>query len=155
MSIGIIVYSETGNTYSVATEIKNKLTKKGHNVTIEQIELKKNSLPKKKDIILKKAPKIEQYDVVIFGSPVHAFTLAPAFKIYLDQIESLKYKKIACYVTQHLPYSWLGGNNAIQKMLKITKTKGAIILRTEVINWSNKKREQMIEQLASSFSSIL
>ncbi len=37
MKIGIIVYSQTGNTFSVAEKLKAKLTAAGHNVNIERL----------------------------------------------------------------------------------------------------------------------
>ncbi|MDF2592532.1 MAG: hypothetical protein K0S75_1998, partial [Clostridia bacterium] len=37
MKIGIIVYSHTGNTFSVAQRLEEKLTAEGHSVKIEKV----------------------------------------------------------------------------------------------------------------------
>ena len=39
MNIGIILYSETGNTYSVSQKLKEKLIKAGHSVNIERLKV--------------------------------------------------------------------------------------------------------------------
>jgi hypothetical protein len=39
MNIGIIVHSETGNTHSVATTLKEKLAAAGHTVSIERLKV--------------------------------------------------------------------------------------------------------------------
>jgi len=48
VNIGIIVYSETGNTYSVAQKIKDSISDSGHNIVVKKLEtIEKNK--KKKD----------------------------------------------------------------------------------------------------------
>ncbi|MGA1873758.1 MAG: hypothetical protein ACMUHY_08805, partial [Thermoplasmatota archaeon] len=42
MRIGIILYSQTGNTLSVAERIRDRLTKKGHTVKIDKVLIKGN-----------------------------------------------------------------------------------------------------------------
>jgi flavodoxin len=42
MKVGIILFSETGNTYSVAKKIKEHI--KSKDVTIEKIEVERNSM---------------------------------------------------------------------------------------------------------------
>lgn len=39
MKVGIVVYSQTGNTLSVATKLKEKLAAAGHSVALEQVKL--------------------------------------------------------------------------------------------------------------------
>ena len=50
MNIGIILYSETGNTYFVSQKIKEKLIKVGHSVNIERLKVIGKVNPRKKDI---------------------------------------------------------------------------------------------------------
>ena len=38
MNIGIIVYSQTGNTLSVAKKLEEKLSLAGHSATLEQVK---------------------------------------------------------------------------------------------------------------------
>jgi len=39
MNIGIIVYSQTGNTLSVAKKLEEKLSLAGHSATLEQVKV--------------------------------------------------------------------------------------------------------------------
>ena len=39
MKIGIVVYSQTGNTYQVAEKLQETLSDKGHSVNIERINV--------------------------------------------------------------------------------------------------------------------
>jgi hypothetical protein len=74
---------------------------------------------------------------------------------YLNNFESLQGKKVACFVTQFFPYPWMGGNNAIKQMSGLCEKKGAIISGTGVVNWKNKRRENMIEDVVEKFSKLV
>lgn len=154
MKVGIILYSQTGNTLSVAEKLKESISKK-HHVTIERIEVEDKSIPRKNPFKLKTLPSIDNYDILIFGSLVEAFSLSPVTKDYLKQINSLKDKKVLLYVTEHFPKPWLGGNHAIKQMKKIVERKDGNILDTKVINWGSNKREDMINDLVIKFSNYL
>lgn len=145
MKIGIIVYSQTGNTFSVASKLYEELKKTSNKVSLMRVEatrdLKQNVLE------LTKEPKINQYDVIIFASFVEAFTLCPVMKNYLENIETMKGKKVFSFVTQFLPYKWLGGTRAVNQMKNICEQKDATIIESGVINWKNKRREDRINDL--------
>lgn len=151
MKIGIIIYSQTGNTLSVAESIKSKLLK--YNVTIERIGLVDSTIPRKEPFKLKTIPDVNSYDVIIFGSLVEAFSLSPVMKEYIKQIKSLKGKKVFGFVTEYFPYAWMGGNNAIKQMKELCKKLDTNILETYVINWKNKKRLDIIEDVSNSIAS--
>ncbi len=138
MEIGIIVYSKTGNTYSVAEKLQKKLKADGHSVELEEVKPGEN-------ITFENKPEIDAYDAVIFGSPVHAFSLAPAMKEYLNQIQSLEGKKVACYVTKGLPFKSTGGKQAISQMTEIIQSKGGNILGTDILVWKGGKLENIIK----------
>ena len=140
MNIGIILYSETGNTYSVCQKLKEKLVKTGHSVNIERLKVVGKAKRPTKDIQLESLPDIEPYDALVFGSPVQAF--------------SLKDKKVAFLVTQYFPFPWLGGNHAIGQMKKICESKGATIRGTAVVNWSKPSREKQISEIVEKLSKL-
>jgi flavodoxin len=119
MKIGIIVYSQTGNTSSVALKIQEALIKNGHSVDIEKIEAIRDEKQPALNIKLTKTPNVEKYDGIIFATFVEAFCLCPVMDKYLKQLKSLKDKKVALFVTQFFPYPWMGGNHAIKQMKKI------------------------------------
>jgi flavodoxin len=150
MKIGIIVYSQTGNTLSVAEKLNEKIKK---DVIIERVEIKEKV--RKDAFTLKTKPDISKYDVIVFGTFVEAFSLNPVMKEYLKQLSSLQNKKVLLFVTQQLPYPWMGGNHTIKQISKIVNEKQGDIIKTGVINWSNKKREQMITNLVEEFSRVI
>ena len=151
MKIGIIVYSHTGNTNTVAEKIKEELITGGHSAEIERIEAEGEIKPGMKDIAFKSLPETDKYDAIIFGSPVQAFSLNPAMKSYLDQLDSLKGKMIACFVTKRLPGHFTGGNQAIRAMKVACKEKGGTVKQTAVVVWSG-SREETMKDIAQKIS---
>jgi len=150
MKIGIFVHSKTGNTYSVAQKLKDKLLSLRHFVAVEKIIAEDDDQPDASKIVLKSAPGTQGYDVLILGAPVRAFSLSPVMRSYLTGIESLEGVRVFCFVTQQLPYPWLGGNRSIRQMRELLSAKGALILGSGMINWSGKKREDQIDSLVQS-----
>ena len=154
MNIGIILYSETGNTYSVSQKLKEKLVKAEHSVNIERLKVIGKAKPGTKDIKFETLPDNDSYDALVFGSPVQAFSLSSAMTVYLSQIKSLQDKKIAFLVTQFFPFAWLGGNRAIGQMKKICESKGAAVCGTAVVNWSKPNREKQITEVVEKLSKL-
>lgn len=154
MKIGIIVFSKTGNTYSTANKLMEKLSQKGHSIKLEKLEPKGEVHPGIKNLELQNIPDVKNYDAVIFGSPVWAFSLSPVLKTYMNMIPSLENKKVICFVTKGLPFNWTGGNNSISQMIKICKSKGAKPLATGIITWLKKSDEQ-IDKLINNILQIL
>lgn len=155
MKIGMIIYSQTGNTESVANKLRDRLIKKGPKVSVEKIIVNRDMKNPNKPIEFIKTPKLEGYDTIIFGSPVEAFSLCPVMLKYLENIEPLDNKNIFCYVTQYFPYPWMGGNHAIKQMKELCLKKGGNISDTGVINWKNKKRDDIIEEVIDNFCKSL
>ncbi len=153
MKIGIIVHSYTGNTYEVAKKLEEKLKGAGKDVEIQRVKMVGGDEPKGKDIEFENPPEVDKYDALIFGSPVHAFSLAVAMRTYLEQIPSLQDKKIALFVTKNLRFEWTGGTRAIGQMKKICQAKGGMIFGTGIVVW-NKQRNKKIAELAEEFSRL-
>jgi flavodoxin len=152
MKIGIIIYSQTGNTKSVAVRIKNELVIKGHSAEIVQLLLDGEYKPGDRNIKLKSIPELSCYDALIFGSPVNAFSLSPAMTEYLKKMNYPGNKKTSCFVTQHFPYAWMGGNRALGTMKSLLEKKNCIVSEIGVINWSNKKREIMTDEVVKKIT---
>jgi len=154
MKIGIIVFSQTENSYSVALKLKDKLVESGHEVEVERVVPVGDVPPRAKVVEFQNEPEVSEYDAIVFGSPVHAFTLAPAMNAYLEQISSLEDKKIACFVTKGLPFNWTGGNRAIGIMKKISESKGGTVVGTDIVIWRgdvDKKIEDLIRKFSVLF----
>lgn len=151
MNIGIIVFSVTGNTLSVAQKLQESLAAKGFTATLERITGTKEK-PDFKDNSLKDAPDPSPYDTILFGSPVWAATLPPVMKAYLSQLPSLNGKKAGCFVTHSFPQAWMGGNHTAHKMKSFCESKGASVFAEGVVNWSGKNREQQIAALIETLT---
>jgi len=128
MKIGIIVYSQTGNTLSVAEKLKEKLAIVGGRKSGDRT------------FQLETRPDVAQYDALVFGAAVEAFSLSPVLATYLRGISSLDSKRVACLVTQFFPYPWMGGIRAIRQMRELCESKGATVCGTAVVNWVGFRR---------------
>lgn len=153
MKIGIIVHSVTNNTYSVAQKLHDRLIEAGNEVEIQRVSMVGGDKPEGKNIELENPPDVSQYDALIFGGPVHAFSLAPAMRVYLEQMSSVQDKKIALFVTKGLRFDWTGGTRAIGQMKKACQSKGGIIMGTGIIVW-NKQRDKKIAEVVEKFSKL-
>jgi flavodoxin len=149
MKVGIIVYSQTGNTMSVAEKLEKSIKALGHPVEILKVEVENQNTPSK----LKTAPDVSPFDVLVFASFVQAFTLTPAMKSYLSQISSLTNKKVYCFITQHLKKTWLGGNRALRQIHGVCKKKGGEVLWSGLVNWSGDRKNEQIDAIVAGISS--
>ena len=154
MKIGIIVYSHTGNTFSVAKRLEEKLAAAGHDVKIEKLTVANDNEMDAGKIQLNNIPKVNEYEAIIFGSPVRGFSLSAAMNAYLSQLATLKEKNVFCYVTQAFPFPSMGGNRAIGQMKKICELKGVKVNSTGIVNWSNLRREKMIADVIEKASGL-
>lgn len=94
------------------------------------------------------------FDGIIFGSPVHAFSLAPDMEAFMGMLPALKGKAIACFVTQAFPFPWMGGIRAIRQMTKLCRVRGATVSATGVVNWGRKCRERLVKRTVERIASI-
>ena len=154
MKIGIIVYSQTGNSQSVAEKLKDRLTEKGHTAEVEQVVPAGEVSPGTKEVHFKSKPDVEAYEALVFGSPVQAFSLAAAMKAYMMQIGSLKDKKTACFITKQLPGNWTGGKKALKQLRKFCEARGGTIAASGIIIWSSKEKERMINEAVDKLSAL-
>ena len=147
MNIGIVVYSQTGNTLSVAEKLKDKLVSAGHAAAIERLapvlENPKDPLSFRFDAL----PDLAGYDALVFAAPVQGFSLSPVMAAYLPLIPGLAGKKAACFVTKQLASAWTGGNKALAQMTKAVEDKGGTVCGTGMIMWSSKQREKDLEEM--------
>ena len=155
MKTGIIVYSQTGNTLSVAEKLKEKLAAAGHSAEIEQVTIAGGRKSGDRAFQLETRPDVAQYDALIFGSAVEAFSLSAVLATYLRGIGSLEGKKVACLVTQSFPYPWMGGNRAIRQMRRICESKGATVRGSAIVNWAKCRRAKTTAQAIEGLTRAL
>jgi NAD(P)H dehydrogenase (quinone) len=154
MKIGIIVHSQTGNTYSVAEKLKDKLTAAGHTVNIERITSADGKQADPNKIRIEKLPDPGAYDALVLASPVQAFSLAPTMKAYMTQLPPLNGKKIACFVTKGLPFDSTGGNQAISYMKKSCESRGGTVVGTGIVAWRGADLDKKVADLVDKLSAL-
>lgn len=152
MNIGIIVYSQTGNTLEVCEKLRERLIGDGNSVELERVTVVGERTPKTKTFELEVQPNVSAYDAIVFASYVEAFSLCQVMARYLKGIDSLQGKAVACLVTQQFPYPWMGGKHAISQMKKVCVSKGATIRASGIVNWAASKREKTIAAAVSQLS---
>lgn len=151
MKIGFIFYSESGHTLSVLNQLEKVYKNKGH--FVEKISLYEGYDIKKR--ILTYFPKANEYDLVLFASPVQAFSLAIPMVQYLEHVELKKEQKIQLLLTQHFKRACFGGNRALRQMKKAIQGYNPVILCEGIVHWSSKERELQIEQIIAQFGSAM
>lgn len=147
MKIGIIVFSKTNNTFLVGERLKIALEEKGLDVEIQRIIPENDDPGVKPPIVFTNKPDVSPYDMVIFGSPVWAFSLAVVMKEYLEQISSLEGKMVFSFVTKQLASKLTGGTKANREIKSAVVSKNGIVKKSFMISWKNKKREIEISNL--------
>jgi flavodoxin len=150
MKVGIIVYSQTGNTYQVAEKLERQISSSGHNVKLDRITIE--GKPSGTNIKIDNRPEVGPYDIIIFGAPVQGFSLAVVMKKYLEEIGDLKGKRVHLFTTKGMSNKWSGGNGTIKKMTKLTELKGAKVGETGIIFWKEKHRERMTNEVIARIS---
>jgi flavodoxin len=151
MNIGIIVYSRTGHTLSVATKLKEKLSAAGHAVTLERLEAIGPVSLSATSAELKTKPAIGAYEALVFGSPAQGGMPAPPMTSYLEQVASLEGKKVACLATHFFPRGW-GGNQTLAQMKAVCESKGATVCGSGSVGWLRLGRKQEIARVVDSLA---
>jgi NAD(P)H dehydrogenase (quinone) len=148
MKTKIVYYSKTGNTESVAKRMATVL-----NADIERIYAVSDD-PNIYNVELMLIPDIKDAHHVIFGSPVHGFSLSKIMNAYLNQLPDLDGKIIDLFITHFFPYAWMGGTRSLKQMKGIIEYKGGTVRHMVSINWKNKKREVDIMNMISTFKDV-
>jgi len=155
MNIGIMVFSKTGNTLSVAEKLRETLLEKGHKAVLEQVTASNDVEMNPKKVVLSNSPSTQGYDMLVFAAPVNGFRLAAVMKAYLQGLPSLEGKLLAGFVTQAFPFPWMGGKQAINGMEKLVKAKGGELSQTGVVNWMFAgKRKALIAETVEKIAAI-
>jgi hypothetical protein len=153
ISIGIIVYSQTGHTLSVARTLEQKLAALGHTASLQQIETRGEANPSDPSGELKTLPVVDGHDALVFGSPVWGGVPAWPTTHYLDTIASLRDRPAAILVTGALPAA-IGRNQTIAKLTEILEAKGASVLGYGSVCWFSPRRSRQITEQIHHVSAL-
>lgn len=152
MKIGIIVYSQTGNTFSVAQQLKEKLAAARHAVNIERLTTAGGETDPGKAKI-EKFPDLGGYDALVFAGPVQGFSLSRVMAGYMKQLPALNGKKVAVFVTKGLPLNVTGGSKAIEQLTKEAEAHGGKVVASGIVHWGKREQEipAVLAKLGSAF----
>jgi len=153
MNIGIIVYSLTNHTLTVAARLKEKLTADGHTVALERVETIGPPKPQFENAELKTKPVTDAYDALVFACPVRGGTIPSPMKRYLEQIPSLRDKTVACLVTHFFRREW-GANQVLAALREICESKGATVCGVGDVRWFSLRRKKQIARVVEALSGL-
>jgi menaquinone-dependent protoporphyrinogen IX oxidase len=156
MRIGIIVYSQTGNTRSVVDRLADRLDGMGHSTEIRPITVSGSVQNGMFDLVERPAP--DGCDAYVFAAQVQGFALSRVMKRYMTELVVQLPAPVAIVVTEQLPKPWMGGNRAV-KAVKAMQGRleqlDADIRGSTIVRWARPDREEQIvagvEKIASLF----
>jgi hypothetical protein len=149
MNVGVVVYSLTGNTFSVAEALRSTLATAGHTVSFQTIKAQNEDPNFNGPVVLTQVPSLAGLDALVLGGPVRGFSTAPIVKAYLEQSPDLKGLPVFLFVTHHFPLAFLGGNSAIGMTRKLIEAKHGRVIGSGVVNWSSKHRADNIKSVCA------
>ena len=153
MKIGIVVYSQTGNTLAVAEKLREKLNASGHQAAIERITLASD--PKDmRNIRFNALPDLAGYEAFVFAAPVQAFQLCAAMRAYLHKMPELKGGKAAVLVTKAWTSAWTGANGAMKAISSAIEAKGGKACGAGFVGWGSKQRDKDIGALTDKLAGL-
>jgi flavodoxin len=154
VNIGIIVHSRTGHTLSVAEKLREKLSARGHVAVLEQLETAGPVELSAAVATLRTTPAIDTYDALVLGSPVNGGRMSAAMNSYIDQIPSLRGKKVVLLLTHFFFPAW-GANQTIEQMRRICEQKGAPVCGSGCVRWSSLRRRRQISMAVDALANCL
>lgn len=154
VKIGIIVYSMTGHTLSVATRLQEALSAAGHDVHLEPLRVAGPVSLGAADAPLETVPEIAPYDALVLACPVRGGMPAPPMASFLEQITSLEEKRVACLVTGVFPAGW-GRNQTLAQVAETCASKGAAVCGSASVWWWSLRRRKQIAAAVDDLAGCL
>jgi multimeric flavodoxin WrbA len=154
MRIGIIVYSRSGHTLSVARKLEERLAVDGHDVTLEQLETVEPLDLSATTAALKNHPPSDRHDALVLGSPVNGGRMSAPMRSFLDQVPSLDGKRVAMLLTHFFPRAW-GANQTIEEMTEVCESKGANVVGSGGVRWTSLRRRRRVAETVEDLSDLV
>jgi flavodoxin len=148
MNILIVFYSFSGNTRRAGNFLKEKFKSAGNSADCLDLRLQQEAgtfakqcwqtLSKKKVKLVACNYDVSSYDMVIFASPVWAFSMAPALAAFFDNVKNLQGKKTACFMTYG---SGAGAARALARLeARLRSFKGQLLFSKNISGRKTKMR---------------
>ena len=154
MRIGIIVHSKTGRTLALAQLIEKRLKRQNHAVTLHHLAIDPDIDSPGKPFRIVNAPDPAQYDALLIGGPVWAFSASPVVISYLKSLGDLKGKKLIPFATMGFPCACLGGNRSLGQMRKAAEANGATTLPGAVVPTMLRDHAVLSEEAADKITAL-
>lgn len=152
MNIGIMVYSRSGHTLSVAEKLRDRLAGDGHAVRLEEVKAPPGPpQPGRTDVPLETVPQIDAYDALVIGCPVWGGIPASPMAAYLEQLPTLAGKQVLCLATGVFPAGW-GRNQCLARLEAICEHKGAAVVGSGSVGWLSLRRGRQIARVVADLS---
>ncbi|MBU4304697.1 MAG: flavodoxin family protein [Candidatus Omnitrophica bacterium] len=155
----IVFYSFSGNTQKVADALKQELSA-SYEVNMQRLEavdesasffgqcvrafMKKEAGIKEENISFD----VSGFDLVVLGTPVWAFGMAPAMRTYISKCRGISGKKVIIFSTYG---SGAGKDKCVREMASLLEKKGAAKINSLLIQQANVNNRQLVsEQLGKA-----
>lgn len=133
----IIVHSLSGTTLEFAKHIESQLKEKKHDIELIHLKtdpvIKGGSVRKTAPFKFTNLPDINDYDLILLGGPVWAFSASPVVIAALEKLGNLSKKKFLPFVTMGFPFPAMGGKKAIALMSDKAGELGAMVLPGKIV----------------------
>lgn len=153
-------YSKTGNSERIAKKIQKTLEQKVK-VDLFRIEMVKEYSNKLMhlnpriafDCIFRRKPEIkstmrmDDYDVLIVGSPIWFFTDAPAVKTFIEKLENVESKRAVAFVS-----SGMGRENFPKSITEKLEQKGMKVIKSVSVKL-DRIEEKTLKEISKALSS--
>lgn len=129
------MHSQSGNTAKLGLGVTHALREKGLDVSVELLRPVGKVHPRMHHVEFRTMPDPSEFDVVMFGGPVWAFSASPVLVSLLRQIPTLKGKKALCFTTSGFPTAISGAKRAIASLTAQCEGLGATALPGVALFW--------------------
>ena len=136
MNIAVIIHNPKGPTKHIAKKLVKNFEEQKHTVTLKILQpntLEDGSIAEG----LKENPRIEDYDVIIFGAPLIKGELSPVMVDYIKQLPTTEGKISSGYITQFFFSSGKKAEAARQQMIDLIVEKNIKVKKVEQMKWIN------------------
>lgn len=155
MKVNFYIHSKTGNSLSVANSLSEVAKSTQHETMVTQITPNDEDQMNLSLITINTLPDPIDADLIVLGGPVHAFSASPSLLKAISSMENLQGKRCILYVTQSLPFDWMGGTRSIRQLEKLLSQEGVSVLCKSIIHWNKPDRDAQINRFIDKFKLII
>ncbi|MFA5007020.1 MAG: hypothetical protein WC509_06110 [Candidatus Izemoplasmatales bacterium] len=150
MKIGIIFYSETGNTLGVCERARDILA--GDGLDVAFIRLKADVVGNARS--LRGLPPAQDYDLVILGTPVHGFSLPIPVQQYLARAQFKEGVRLGVLATQFFKADWLGGTRTVNQAVAALSRFHPDVFGTAIVHVRSRRRDEQVNAAMRALTKI-